>query len=323
MNRLKKVLKKFLFLIILGLGLIGTYIFYFLYSNDAPVFFGEVEYHVPFNEDFSLDIYFPTGGPEKGPYPVLMYIHGGAWISGSKLTVNNNRFNPAFNELRNKGYYIISPDYTLARDGQTPFPDCIQDVFEAINWVAKNAETYNMDMSNLGLLGESAGGHLAMMAAFSTPSDFDLDFPKQSIHYLIDVYGPTDLNGLYNSTAADSLNALIKKLPASLAEKLDLSRLLVGFDPKTESERAERLMHKLSPINYLDEETIPVLIIHGLVDQVVPVEQSYLLATKLDSMNIRHSAHYFDGVNHAFSGATEIQRDFIQQLIINFSLATK
>lgn len=309
-------------IVVVGLGI---WIAVFFHKTDAPITHGEIEFHVPykhnpFEGDLELDIYHPTNDQVQTKYPVLMYIHGGAWIAGSKLTVNNNRFNTAFNRLRAEGYFIISPDYTLAKNGETPFPDCIEDTFAALRWVEENADTYQFDLDRLGLLGESAGAHLAMMMTYSEPKDFGKSFEKPNIQYLIDVYGPSNFSALYHAATTDSINALINRLPASLAERLDLSRLLVGFDPKEQPKKAEGVMQNLSPTTYIDKEKVPTLIIHGKADQIVPVEQSYLLAGLFDSLEIPYEAHYFEGVNHAFQDATEEQKQTIQQLIIDFVL---
>jgi acetyl esterase/lipase len=318
MKKVKRGIVRLIGFSITSVVLLGSWMIYYLHQTDAPATHGEVDYHISYKEGLTLDVYHPTNEARQDVYPVLMYVHGGAWISGSKLTVNNNRFNGAFNQLRAAGYYIISPDYTLAQNGQTPFPDCIQDVFDAIQWADDNADIFKFDMNQLGLLGESAGGHLAMMTTFSEPSDFGLSHDKQPIQYLVDVYGPSNLHALYHAATTDSINALINRLPATLAERLDLSRLLVGFDPKDQPTKAEEIMHNLSPITYLDSENIPTLIIHGTNDQVVPIEQSYLLTSIYDSLSIPYEAHYFKGVNHAFQGATAIQKDSIQDLIVNF-----
>ncbi len=305
---------------VITVALIGTWFFIYLIKTDAPALHGQVEYHVPYKDDMTLDIYYPTVEDMNGPYPVLMFVHGGAWISGTKGSVNNNRFNEAFNQLREAGYYIVSPDYTLAENGKTPFPDCVQDIFEAVQWVVTNTDRYQMDLENFGILGESAGGHLAMMVTFSDPEDFDLSLSRQQLDFLISVYAPCDLGALYHAPTTDSINALISRLPASLAERLDLSRLLVGFDPESQPARAEQVMRARSPITYMENAQVPVLVIHGVDDQVVPVDQSHILVSKLESLGSRYEAHYFEGVNHAFQDATQAQKDSIQNLIIDFVL---
>lgn len=312
-----KIGKTLFFIILTTVLLVIGGIFYFL-KVKAPIGKGTVVQNIQYNQNQSLDLYYPTSEMDQEKYPVLFYIHGGAWIVGSKITVNSNRFYKSINELRALGYFVISPDYTLAEDGQSPFPYCITDVFEALNWAQQNAEEYQFDLDNLGILGESAGAHIGMMVAFSEASDFNLDFEKPKIKYLIDTYGPSDLNSLYHSGTTDSLLAALERLPGDLEECLNIPRLLVGFDPNDDPGKAEMIMASLSPLKYLDSERIPTLIIHGLNDQIVPIEQSYELQMKLDSLGIEHKTLYIEGSNHAFIGASDEQREDVQQSIVNF-----
>jgi acetyl esterase/lipase len=293
-------------------------IIYYFITTDAPALRGEVEYHIPYNSKQTLDLYHPIKQLPK--HRVLLFIHGGAWISGSKLSVNNNRFHSVFNNLRNEGYFIVSPEYTLAKNGQSPFPECILDSFQCVQWIYDNAEKYNWDLDQFGIMGESAGGHLALMAGYTDPAVFDLNINKVKPRYVVDVYGPTQLDSLYHAATTDSISAMIKRLPASLAEQLDLARLMVGFDPETHPKEAEELFNKYSPVNYIDSLTPPTLIVHGTADQVVPMSQSQLLAGILDSVSIPNEVHFMPGTNHAFQGASEQQKAEMEQLIVSYIL---
>jgi acetyl esterase/lipase len=138
---------------------------YFLLANQAPILEGKIIYGEEYRLGQELDIYLPTE-KKHDRIPVVVFIHGGAWVGGFKESVNSNRFNEVFNRLRAEGYAIISPNYTLAREGVSPFPDCIRDVFEVMHWVENNAETYQFDLRNVGIFGESAGAHISMMVAY-------------------------------------------------------------------------------------------------------------------------------------------------------------
>ncbi|MEI9917436.1 MAG: alpha/beta hydrolase [Bacteroidota bacterium] len=143
----------------------------FLLKNNAPVISGNVEYAIEYKTGLKLDLYRPTQNIFDES-PVLFYVHGGAWIAGSKSGINFNRFNGAINELRDKGYTIICPDYTLAGNGKSVFPQCILDIYDAIDWTKKNASAYSLDVTNLGILGESAGcAHRYDDCFFRDPAD--------------------------------------------------------------------------------------------------------------------------------------------------------
>lgn len=310
---------------VLTLSLIVTVLFagwltYFFLSNDAPLLHGEVKYHIPFNSEQKLDVYYPTVDVYEN-IPVVVFIHGGAWIGGDKVSVNNNRFNDAFNALRVAGYAIVSPDYTLARDGKSPFPQNIIDAFDAIDWIQQNAEAYDFDLNNVTIFGESAGAHLGMMVSFADPSDFGLNYEKLNPTCVVDVYGPSNLNTLYHRQAIDSLKTMIAQLPGRLKDQLNLPVLLFGFDPDQDPIRAQEVMNSFSPVMYLDASPVPVLMIHGNKDIVVPIEQSQELKHFFDSLDIGNEFHVLDGVDHAFRGASTDQKDSVQTWIRDFILA--
>lgn len=300
------------FFVTISFGLV-----YFFYANDAPITKGEISYNVGYKNDLSLDIYHPTQVLyEKSP--IVLFIHGGAWVVGRKESMNTNRVNGAVNRLRNHGYTVISIEYTLARDGQSPFPDCIVDGFDAIQWIKDRADSLHLDMGYFGIMGESAGAHIAMMNAFSSPTDFGSPHEKVSFDFVVDIYGPSDLYQLYRSETLDSLMTIINELPEPINQHLNLANRVFGFDPEENLERTKSVADVYSPTTYLQENLPPILIIHGNKDQVVPLEQSLLLKSNLDSLKIENEIHILDGTNHAFIGADDVQKAEIQHWIFNF-----
>ncbi|MFY0627425.1 MAG: alpha/beta hydrolase [Reichenbachiella sp.] len=290
---------------------------YFFVKNDAPILKGDVKYGIPFNKEQTLDIYFPTSQLDEFS-PVIVFIHGGAWIAGRKESINLNRFNGCINALREQGYTVITPSYTLARKGKSPFPQSIIDVFESLNWIKENANLYNFDVNNIGVFGESAGAHLAMLVSYAKPSAFNLNLDYIPIRYVVDVYGPSHLESLYMSQTTDSLKSVLYKLPEGLREFADISEVLIGFDPKKYPQKASDIMNLYSPLNYLEKDLSPTLIIHGDADIVVPIDQSLLLKNGLDKFSIENQLHIVTQSNHGFIGATDVQKDSIQQWIAEF-----
>lgn len=317
MKRTKKVAKNIFILVVSLTLLLVIWIAYFIIKNDAPLISGNMEYGVPFKEGLELDIYRPTQKVYESS-PILFYIHGGAWIGGNKITVNNNRFNGAINQLRAAGYTIISPNYTLAENGKSPFPNCILDVYDAIDWTKAHAKAYQLDTTNIGLLGESAGGHIAMMIAFPDTTFIPKKYHKTTINYLIDVYGPNDLEGIYRSKLVDSLDVLLKAVPEHFRDNFDMKKQIFGFDPKTDTLRANQMIAMYSPYYMLHHFNKPVLLIHGKNDRIVPVKQSLDLKKRLDSLRIKNEMHLLDDVDHGFIGAKPEQMDAVQQWIYDF-----
>ena len=121
-----------------------------------------------------LDVYFPENSNER--LPVIIDIHGGGWMSGSKEINKNFCTNIAV-----KGFCVFSINYRLA--GKHKFNEQIEDIFEAFDWIAQNAGASPADLENAFLAGDSAGGHYACTAAavsssFILQKDFAMAKPK-------------------------------------------------------------------------------------------------------------------------------------------------
>lgn len=315
--RTKKLFKWLGILILATTVLVMIWLVFFYVKNEAPIISGEILYNQEYKPDHYLDIYRPTKNVFSTS-PVLFFIHGGGWVVGFKESINNNRFNGAINALRENGYTIISSDYTLAKKGSSPFPRCIQDIGDALKWVQLHADTFQLDLQNLGLMGESAGAHIAMMVAFPDSNYFGLPDNLPKFQYLVNIYGPTDLNGIYEGELARTLDQMAKKLPESVKSNFELSQYIFGFDPALDSLKARNIMGTYSPVNYLRRGIPPVLMIHGTDDQVVPVVQSMDIHTAFDSLGIDNEMHILEGVDHGFIFATDGQMKLIQDWIYNF-----
>jgi acetyl esterase/lipase len=317
MRRLRAVFK-YTFIVLIVVLLVGVaFATDFIFRRKAPIISGTVDYGIEYKNGLKLDVYHPTKNVFEVS-PVVFYIHGGAWIGGTKTTINFDRFNGAVNTLRDQGYTIVCPDYTLAGKGKSVFPQCILDVYDAIDWTKKNAARYGLDTTNLGILGESAGAHIAMMTAFPETPLQPEKYKKTTFNYLIDVYGPNDLTDIYHGRALERIEASMKKVSKIFGSEFNIKEYVFGFDPSRDSVRANELLQRFSPINVLSKNEIPVLIIHGKKDQVVPVGQSIVLKQKLDSLGVPNEIHLLDSVDHNFIRATRQQKDSIQLWVSEF-----
>ncbi len=109
-----------------------------------------------------LDVYYPE--ETVSPMPVIFDIHGGAWVYGSK------EINKAFCVyLASKGYAVVNINYTLASVGT--LREQIEDIFYALAWTKKNAQNYYFDLDQLFIVGDSAGGHLALLTTVISQSE--------------------------------------------------------------------------------------------------------------------------------------------------------
>jgi acetyl esterase/lipase len=252
-----------------ALLIVAVVIAVFLFRNEAPITSGNVQYGIIYKNDLRLDLY----GPTKKVFdtsPVVVFIHGGAWIGGTKAALNFNRINGAVNTLRENGYTIISPNYSLAGKDKNVFPDCILDMYDAIEWTKKNASLYELDTTNIGFVGESAGAHIAMMIAFSDTTLNPEKYKKTKFNYVVDLYGPNDLTDIYHSNTVNILNASADRVSKLIGTELNWQEHVFGFDPSSDTVRADDLLYKFSPVNNLNDNGFPVLILHGKNDRVCP-----------------------------------------------------
>jgi len=297
---------------------IVLFLVYFFIYNKAPIISGNFKYDIEYKANLKLDIYFPTHKVFKKA-PVVVYFHGGAWVAGRKEVINANRVNGAVNRLREDGYTFVCPDYTLATQENSAFPDCIVDAFDVLNWIKENADEYNFDTGNIGVAGESAGAHIAMMIAYAQPQEIKEGLKVDvKINYVVDIYGPSNLETLYHSQTVEKLNERIEKLPENLRERLDIAQHLFGFDPEKETVRAKKVVEKYSPVNYLNRNNPPTLIIQGLSDQIVPKDQSASLYKKIDSLGVESEFYQLEDVGHAFRGISTEQKANVQDWIVDF-----
>ncbi|UXP32550.1 alpha/beta hydrolase [Reichenbachiella agarivorans] len=316
-KKLKKKIKSILLASLLATCIVLCYLLFFFVSNKAPILQGTVEYQLEYKPGLHLDLYRPTNQVYTIS-PVLVYFHGGAWVLGRKEAININRFNDAINTLRENGYTIVSPAYTLAHEGKSPFPACIIDGFDALKWIKTHAQQYNLDLDNVNLMGESAGAQIAMMLSYSDPYDFGIDHSMPTIRSVVDIYGPSDLQSLYYSQSIDSLQSLLAKVPGSIAKNLDITQQICGFDPKSDSLRAQEFMAKYSPVRYITSQASPTLIIQGDADIIVPHSQSEILNQRLTDFGVDHAYYSLEGMGHALRLATDAQKDSMQIWIPDF-----
>lgn len=219
----------------------------------------DINYKVISDKELKLDIYTPNVVKyEKSP--TIIYVHGGFWAYGNKKS-EISYIMDIINKLRDKGYSVVSIDYRLA-NANTKFPSPLEDVKDAVKFIRKNANEYNLDENNIGLWGLSAGGHLALMEGLTDDTVFvgSDDFKNYSskVNFIISWFGPTDLS-------------LIK---GKNSEKVT-SNLMGGSIKDIKDSYI-----KASPINYLSKESPSILLVHGNKDTVVPSAQSYSLYKK-------------------------------------------
>lgn len=225
----------------------------------------------------NFDLYLPMG-EEGQKFPVVVWIHGGAWMMGSKEWDN-------VKYLVRHGYAIASVDYRVSPEAK--FPVQIQDCNAALNFIWSHAADYNLDTKKLVIGGASAGGHLALLLGLArTERSFGADVsvkPKA----VLDFFGPTDLpkflddlKAIHAQKGIDMFNDAGPKL---LGKPLDQAATEAG---------------KASPINFVKLGNPPVLILQGGADDVMPAAQSERLHAALDKAGVTNQIIMLPGVGH-------------------------
>jgi len=215
-----------------------------------------VDYVTRGTQTLKMDVYSPpvTGAPAPG----VLLIHGGAWRGGSRDEL------PALNRyLAARGYVVASIDYRLAP--QSPFPAATDDIRAAIDYLKNHSLELGLDADRIALFGRSAGGHLALLSAYT--------IEENSIRGVVAVYPPTDLPYAH----ANPSN------PRLLDSKQALEDFLGGSPASNPT-----AYQQASPVNFVKSQTVPTLLIHGAHDEFVYKIHSQKLCDKLSEHSVPH-----------------------------------
>lgn len=228
-------------------------------------------------EELRLDIYFPRAAPPPGGYPLVIWLHGGGWILGSKRQDVFVRHFPQY------GYAVASIEYRLA--GGAKFPAQIADARTATWWLWKNARALEINPDRLIVAGQSAGGHLALLLAYTQGENrkgWGPAVPPGALKAVAVMYPPTDLIRLVPPGARDNpLHPVGILLGGKMRERMAMARAA-------------------SPINHVKGGNPPTLLLHGASDSIVPPEQSEILARRLKAAGVPTQLRLTDG-GHAFT----------------------
>lgn len=265
-----------------------------------------MELDVPYiengDEAQKLDIYYPEKPGDK-PLPLIVHIHGGGWIGGS-------RFPCPVVSMTSKGYVVASIGYRFSQKAK--FPAQIQDCQAAIRWLRGNAGKYNIDVNHVGAVGGSAGGHLsALVGTAGGKKAFPVigEFREQSdaVQCVCDIFGPSNFTSVMKQAEEDKNVRNIFKFNTPS----DPYSSLIGAALDREKEKTDAV----SPIHYVSEDTPPMLILHGTHDALVPYAQSEELAAALKAKNVPVWFQTLPGSGH---GGPAFSKPAIVALMQNF-----
>lgn len=240
----------------------------------------DCEYTVDGHVRHRLDLYLPEQIAQ--PLPVILWIHGGGWVTGDKAG------GPAI-PFATKGFAVAAMNYRFSR--HATFPAQTHDCKAAVRWLRANAQTYSLDASHIGVWGASAGGHLASMLGLTAGNELlegTLGNAAQSssVQAVVDWFGPTDFMTLGSR---------------------DTRTQFLGGDAIAHPDKA----NAASPTRFVTQRACPFFIVHGDQDPLVPYEQSETFAKALEDAGVEVTFVTITGGRHGgskFSRPEEIAK---------------
>ncbi len=243
----------------------------------------------------------------------LIYIISGGWRSGYKDALNYEKTMDLYLE---NGYTVFNvmhgsqPRYNLM--------DAVSDIKRSVRYIRSNAAKFNIDPDNIGIIGESSGGHLALMVA-TTGSDANINAPdpvnrvSDKVQAVAVLSPPTDL-----------LNYGEKDLAPIRSESFMRDFGVIGaFDfKKWDGKKQEyifpaeeeqlKLSRDFSPLYSVSPDDAPALLIHGDLDDVVPLQQSEIMIAAYQKNNVPNKLIVKKGANHGWDDMNAEQVEFIK-----------
>jgi len=216
------------------------------------------------------DVYLPAG---PGPHPALLCFHGGGWAHGSQRQYQE--WGPW---LAARGYALVAVDYRLSKNVSPSWPGVHEDIRRALRWLVEEAPGLRVDPNRLGLVGDSAGGHMAALLALE-------DWVRPHLRAVVGVYGIYDLLDWWEVTRKrrdDPVGALMGRTPAEAPEAYR------GFSPLQGVEA-----QGVPP-------GVPYLIIHGEQDPIVHHNQSERFIAALRAAGTEVETLFVPGAGHSW-----------------------
>lgn len=214
----------------------------------------DLEYARVGEHSLRLDLHLPAGGTAAAP--LIVWVHGGAWRSGSKKDM-------PLAPLVARGWAVASVDYRLTP--VAPFPANVHDLKAAIRFLRARRADYGLATERIAIAGSSAGGHLAALVGVSNrhpelEGEVGTDRGESSaIQAIVSFYGASNLESI-----------LRQSTPYGLGVRIPALQLLLRGQP----EEKPALARLASPVAHVDAGDPPLLLIHGDQDPQMPVAQA-------------------------------------------------
>jgi acetyl esterase/lipase len=240
----------------------------------------------PDGEELALDLYLPA--ERHGPLPVVLHLHGGGWVVGSRKD-----FTERLHRLAAAGVAVAAADYRLSR--VAAYPAQLEDARAAVAWLRETGERFGLATERIGAWGASAGGHLATMLGLTTGA------AESEVQAVVSWFGASDLtaDGAPAPAPGIPLPAFLAAtpMPAEVGNPPDppVEARLLGVADVRDAPEAARAA---SPIAHVRADAPPLLLVHGDADGLVAIEHSRRLHAATLAAGGRSSLLIVAGANH-------------------------
>ncbi|MCB1242594.1 MAG: alpha/beta hydrolase fold domain-containing protein [Verrucomicrobiales bacterium] len=253
-------------------------------------FLRDIEFANPDNQHLQVNLARPK--EESGLHPAVVCIHGGGFRAGKR-----EGYDKLLVTLAQHGYVAITVTYRLAPAYQ--FPAAVHDCKAAVRWLRANAGPYGVDPTRIGVMGGSAGGHLAQFLGVTAgvpqfEGEGNLD-QSSAVSCVVNFFGPSDFTKSYDKSV----------------DAKEVLPLFFGGDLSTK--RREHIIG--SPLYWVTPNAAPTLCLHGTADEYVAFEQATWIVERLKAATVEAELVGFEGAGHGLRGVPSEKTD---ALMIDF-----
>ena len=239
--------------------------------------------------------------------PIMIYTHGGGWRGGDKKNIFRPPFFETLQILTSNGIACAAIEYRLTRPGISTAYDCVVDCKDAARFIVKHANEYGLDPDRMGVWGGSAGGHLCLMLALAPDELFPgaPELREAVLHFrCVASYFPATtfiIPEVLVGSNFENPNRFTSFLGGSYEEKKDLAA-------------------KISPAEYLNPSSPPILLLHGDKDQVLSYKNATYMVdvakekgANVELLTVTNALHSFVGsdICPSISEINRISAEFI------------
>lgn len=276
------------FMGLFGLGEVGGQTF------DCQTFF-DMSYGT--HERQVVDLCVPDGA--SGDLGLVLFIHGGAWISGDKESYDGGMNYGASNlgiATASVNYRYISEDVDLL--------DVLDDIDAALAKIKAKGAEVGVNINKVLLTGDSAGGHLSLLYAYARKKTAPI-----APVAVVSNSGPTDLydDNFYHNNALGDEAALSDLMSKACGQRF-------AYEAK---ESAKDALYSVSPVAYVSADCVPTVINHGTADSIVPFSNAQTLDALLTQYGVEHVLNAYQGADHDL-GKDEDAKDRANELLFGY-----